>query len=459
MADRRTPREGGSGGSSRPGRPSGSGKPSSGTPASGRPSSGKPASGRPSSGNPKPDRPSSDRPRSDRPSSGKPASGRPSGDRPSSDRPASNRSWSDKPRTDRPRTDTWGSDKPRSDRPRSDRPSSDRPRSDRPSSDRPSSDRPRSDRPSSDRPRSDRPSGDRSWSDKPRSNRPSSDRSRSDRPRSDRPSGDRSRSDRPSSDRPWNDRPRTDRQIPDRPLSDRPRDPQIPDEITAEQLDRSVLLELRTLPDGLAEIVARHLVAADLAMAADDVELAMAHIEAARRRAGRVAAVREAAGVAAYKAGKFPEAISELRTARRMTGSNAFIPMIADCERGLGRPQKALDLIKTTNTKTLDDETRAELLIVGAGARADLGQLDAAVVTLQVPELTKLRPGTARARLQYAYSDFLAQVGRTTEAWEWMERAAASDIDGATDAAERCEEFAGIAFTEEIGSPADPAND
>ncbi len=409
MADRRTPREGGSGGSSRPGRPSGSGKPSSGKPASGRPSSGKQKSDRWGTDKPRADRPSSDRPRSDRPSSGKPASGRPSGDRPSSDRPASNRSWSDKPRTDRPRTDTWGSDKPRSDRPSSDR---------------------------------------------PRSDRPSSDRSRSDRPSSDRP-----RSDRPSSDRPWNDRPRTDRQIPDRPLSDRPRDPQIPDEITAEQLDRSVLLELRTLPDGLAEIVARHLVAADLAMAADDVELAMAHIEAARRRAGRVAAVREAAGVAAYKAGKFPEAISELRTARRMTGSNAFIPMIADCERGLGRPQKALDLIKTTNTKTLDDETRAELLIVGAGARADLGQLDAAVVTLQVPELTKLRPGTARARLQYAYSDFLAQVGRTTEAWEWMERAAASDIDGATDAAERCEEFAGIAFTEEIGSPADPAND
>ncbi len=434
MADRRTPREGGSGGSSRPGRPSGSGKPSGGKPASGRPSSGKPASGRPSSGKPKSDRWGTDKPRADRPSSDRPRSDRPSSDRPRSDRPSGDRSWSDKPRSDRPS----------SDRPRSDRPSSDRPSSDRPRSDRPPSDRSRSDRPPSDRSRSDRPSGERSWSDKPRSDRPSSDR-----PRSDRPSGDR----------PWNDRPRTDRQIPDRPLSDRPRDPQIPDEITAEQLDRSVLLELRTLPDGLAEIVARHLVAADLAMAADDVELAMAHIEAARRRAGRVAAVREAAGVAAYKAGKFPEAISELRTARRMTGSNAFIPMIADCERGLGRPQKALDLIKTTNTKTLDDETRAELLIVGAGARADLGQLDAAVVTLQVPELTKLRPGTARARLQYAYSDFLAQVGRTTEAWEWMERAAASDIDGATDAAERCEEFAGIAFTEEIGSPDDPAND
>ena len=352
MADRRTPRAGGSGGSSRPKRPPGSGKPAGGKPAGGKPRGGSAAGGKPASGRPSSDRPRSDRPRTDRPTSGKPAGGKPRGGSAAGGKPASGR---------------------------------------------PSSDRPRSDRPRSDRPRSDRPS------------------------------------------------------------SDRPRDPHIPDEITAEQLDRSVLLELRTLPDGLAEIVARHLVAADLAMADDDVELAMAHIEAARRRAGRVAAVREAAGVAAYKAGKFSEAISELRTARRMTGSNSFIPMIADCERGLGRPQKALDLIRATNTKTLDDETRSELLIVGAGARADLGQLSAAIITLQVPELTKLRPGTARARLQYAYSDFLAQVGRTTEAWEWMERAAASDIDGATDAAERCEEFAGIAFTEEIGS--DQAND
>ncbi len=412
MADRRTPRPSGSGGSPRPSRASGSGKPGGGKPGGGKPGGGKPAGGRPAGG----------KPRGGTPARGKPASGRPAGER--------------------PRSDSWGSDKPRSDRPRSDRP-----RSDRPAGDRPRSDRPAGDRPTGDRPRSARPTGDR----------PRSDSWGSDKPRSDRPAGDRPRSDRPRSDRPRSDNQRTDRYIPDRPLSDRPRDPHIPDEITAEQLDRSVLLELRTLPDGLAEIVARHLVAADLAMADDDVELAMAHIEAARRRAGRVAAVREAAGVAAYKAGKFSEAISELRTARRMTGSNSFIPMIADCERGLGRPQKALDLIRATNTKTLDDETRSELLIVGAGARADLGQISAAIITLQVPELTKLRPGTARARLQYAYSDFLAQVGRTTEAWEWMERAAASDIDGATDAAERCEEFAGIAFTEEIGS--DPAND
>jgi hypothetical protein len=132
-----------------------------------------------------------------------------------------------------------------------------------------------------------------------------------------------------------------------------------------------------------------------------------------------------------------------------MTGSAAYIPMIADCERGLGRPQKALDLIRTLDLAKVDAETKVEILIVAAGARADLGKVDAAVVTLQVPELTRLPPGTPRARLQYAYSDLLLKAGRRNEAWEWMERAAASDILGETDAAARCDEFAGVEFAEE----------
>ncbi len=228
-----------------------------------------------------------------------------------------------------------------------------------------------------------------------------------------------------------------------------------------EELDKGVLLELRTLPEGLAEIVARHLVAADREMVNGDITAARAHIEAARRRAGRVSAIREAAAIAAYKDGDFVQALSELRAVRRMSGGIMYAPMIADCERGLGRPQKALDYIRAINAPNMDLETKVELLLVSAGARADLGQIDAAVVTLQVPELTRLAPGTTRARLQYAYSDLLARAGRDSEAWEWMERAAGSDLDGATDAAERCEELAGVSFTEEVGEPFqdDQAND
>lgn len=218
-------------------------------------------------------------------------------------------------------------------------------------------------------------------------------------------------------------------------------------------LDKGLLFELRTLPEGLAEIVARHLVAADLALVEGDVTLARSHIAAAKRRAGRVAPVREAAGIAAYMDGDYAEAIAELRTVRRMTGADEYVPMLADCERGLGRPQRALELIKEVDQRKVDVDTRVELTLVAAGARADMGQVDAALVVLQIPELTKLPKGASRARLQYAYADLLERAGRMDESREWMRKAAASDIGGVTDAEERVEEEAGLAFTEEEFEP------
>jgi tetratricopeptide (TPR) repeat protein len=153
--------------------------------------------------------------------------------------------------------------------------------------------------------------------------------------------------------------------------------------------------------------------------------------------------------VAAYLDGDYNEAIAELRTVRRMTGSDEYVPMLADCERGLGRPQRALELIKEVDQRKVDPATRVELTLVAAGARADMGQVDAAIVLLQIPELTKLPKGGPRARLQYAYSDLLERVGRVDEAREWMRKAAASDVDGVTDAAERVEEEGGLIFVEE----------
>jgi hypothetical protein len=159
--------------------------------------------------------------------------------------------------------------------------------------------------------------------------------------------------------------------------------------------------------------------------------------------------VREAAGITAYLAGDFAEAAAELRTVRRMTGSTAYVPMLADCERGLGRPQRALEIIREVDARTLDTDTRVELMLVAAGARADLGQLDAAIILLQGPDLTRLPRGGPKARLQYAYADLLERVGRLGESREWMLRAAESDIAGVTDAAERVEEEAGLTFIEE----------
>lgn len=210
-----------------------------------------------------------------------------------------------------------------------------------------------------------------------------------------------------------------------------------------------MLNELRTLPEGLAEIVARHLAAADAALVEEDVASARAHVAAAKRRAGRVAAVREAAGVTAYLDGDYAEAIAELRAVRRMTGSLAYVPMMADCERGLGRPKRALELLKEVDQRGLDIDTRVECALVAAGARADLGQAEAGLVLLQAPDLRSLPAGGARARLQYAYAELLAQVGRLDESREWLIKAAESDVDGVTDAAERLEELVGVAFIDE----------
>ena len=84
-----------------------------------------------------------------------------------------------------------------------------------------------------------------------------------------------------------------------------------------------------------AEDVARHLVMAGRVMD-DDPQTALLHARAARRRAGRIAAVREAVGIAAYLCEEWTEALSELRAVRRMTGANEVVPMLADCERALG---------------------------------------------------------------------------------------------------------------------------
>ncbi|MFC9976560.1 hypothetical protein ACFVH6_37245 [Spirillospora sp. NPDC127200] len=214
--------------------------------------------------------------------------------------------------------------------------------------------------------------------------------------------------------------------------------------MTGEELDVDARAELRTLPKDLASRVARHLVMAGR-LAEDDPETAYKHARAARRLASRVGIVREAAGLAAYYAGEWAEALQELRAARRLsTSDDAYLPVMADCERGLGRPERALDLVKSPEARNLDQMGRVELAIVESGARRDLGQFDAAVVTLQLPELRDRRLRPWSARLFYAYADALAEAGREEEASDWFARAAAADRDGETDAAERYAELEGL---------------
>ena len=220
--------------------------------------------------------------------------------------------------------------------------------------------------------------------------------------------------------------------------------PPLAPDITAEELDKEIREELRSLPLDLADLISRHLVAAERALGEDNAEQAYEHTKVARRFAARIGVIREAVGIAAYRAGHFAEALSDLRAARRMTGSDSFLPIMADCERGLGRPERALDLVRSKEAERLDRVGKIELAIVESGARRDLHQKDAAVITLQrLPELRDTRPQPWSARLAFAYADALADAGHEGPATEWFGRAMAFDEDGETDAAERYAELTG----------------
>ncbi|MGW6282965.1 hypothetical protein [Kribbella sp. NPDC055071] len=205
--------------------------------------------------------------------------------------------------------------------------------------------------------------------------------------------------------------------------------------------------ELRSLPRTLADLVAQHLVASGRFID-DNPELAYQHARTARRLAARLGGVREAVAITAYLAEHYDEALTEFRAVRRMTGNHEVLAMMADCERALGRPDKALALTKDKHVRDLSEETQMELLIVAAGARRDMKQTAAAIQTLEVPELTKRTRAEWLPRLRYAYADALEEAGRTEEALIWFHRAAGVDADGATGAAERAARLEGLEFTD-----------
>jgi tetratricopeptide (TPR) repeat protein len=234
----------------------------------------------------------------------------------------------------------------------------------------------------------------------------------------------------------------------------RPDGPPIPDDVSANELAKTVRQQLRSLPDKLAARVARHLVAAGRLLDSDP-ETAYQHTLAARARAARLSVVREACAEAAYAAGHYPEALTEFRAVHRMTGDPAFLPVIADCERGLGRPERALKIAQDPAVNQLDATNRVEMMIVAAGARIDLGQVEAAALYLE-PHAKRSRSLTLpTTRLRYAYADALLAAGRAGDALEWFHRAAASDREGLTDAAVRAAELEGI----ELVSTAEESDD
>lgn len=223
-----------------------------------------------------------------------------------------------------------------------------------------------------------------------------------------------------------------------RDRDDRPDEPRLPDDVEFGDLDRGARARLRTLSKNNAELVARHLVMAGRLLE-EDPERAYEHAQAAVRRAGRVDVVREAAALTAYATGRYAEALRELRTVRRLSGADEHRAIEADCERGLGRPDRALALVAAAPAGLSPDE-HAELAIVAAGARADLGEHEAALSVLERAEAPALS-AESRERLHEATHAALVALGRAqptdVECADGAQASSAEIGDAVADASEQ----------------------
>ena len=230
-------------------------------------------------------------------------------------------------------------------------------------------------------------------------------------------------------------------------------EPDTPQDMDLRELPRAVRAELRGLSPEMAQIVGAHLLMAGQLISTDP-KLAYAHAEAARRRAARLAVTREAAGETAYAAGEYQVALHEFRALRRMNGGIEFVAAMADCERALGRPDKALKLIREALEEKPDFGQRVELRLVEAGARVDLSQTPEALRLLRHEIEASAGRGTrgARARLRYGYADLLEQSGDTESAERWFAAAATLDTEGETDADDRVAALQGIVLEVDVDS-------
>jgi len=240
-------------------------------------------------------------------------------------------------------------------------------------------------------------------------------------------------------EKPWGKRPADsgDRRSSRPPQDDerrRERGPEIPETVTGRDLPPAARNELKTLSKENAEEVARHLVMA-AQLIDDDPALAHEHALAASRRAGRIAVVRETVAITAYANSDFALALRELRTYRRISGRDDQIALMVDSERGVGRPDRALEVGRAVDRDALPVDVRVELAIAMSGARLDLGQTERALQELDIPELDPDRAFSWSPGLFAARAAVLEELGRDEEAAQWRRRAEiAAEALGVADA-------------------------
>ena len=195
----------------------------------------------------------------------------------------------------------------------------------------------------------------------------------------------------------------------------RPGEPKMPKGIEWSMLSTDDRERLRGLSKEHAENIGLHILAA-YTLEERDPELALEHAKWVAHQASRIDFARETLAFVAYRQGDYKLALREFRTAFRMNGFLDYLPFIADCERGMGEPKKAIETAMSDDAKYLRGESKAEMFLVYAGARGDLELWDKAIEIVHTLGRSKGLAGEYRMRAVQAEQYFLEQAGRSDEA-------------------------------------------
>ena len=207
-----------------------------------------------------------------------------------------------------------------------------------------------------------------------------------------------------------------------------PPKPALPEE--RPHLDREVYRELRSAArPGDAEDVLRAYAAAGDALVEGDLERAITVLEWAKSAAARSGAIREALGVARYRAGDFAAAHSELLAYRRLSGRQDQNHLLADCARAAGRPDKVAEYVAAMDPATVPADRIAEGILVLAGDRADRGDVDGALRMLERADLEPADVQEHHVRLWYLAADLSERAGDHDAARDYLEAIHAVDPD------------------------------
>ena len=195
----------------------------------------------------------------------------------------------------------------------------------------------------------------------------------------------------------------------------RPGEPKMPKGIEWSMLSTDDRERLRGLSKEHAENIGLHILAA-YTLEERDSELALEHAKWVAHQASRIDFARETLAFVAYRQGDYKLALREFRTAFRMNGFLDYLPFIADCERGMGEPKKAIETAMSDDAKYLRGESKAEMFLVYAGALGDLELWDKAIEIVHTLGRSKGLAGEYRMRAVQAEQYFLEQAGRSDEA-------------------------------------------